>query len=231
MRISLRLYRDNAFLVKEFEIETSQTVLDALYRIKEEQDPTLSFRSMCKAGICGTCGVKVNGKPVLACKTKIEELEEPILIEPLDNLPVIRDLVVSHDVLLDRIKRLRAWYEPLEYNLPTFKPSALIDKSFNCIACGLCDSFCPVFITNAEFGGPMAFSRLCKLFQDPRNLGREEVPLRIKDGHINLCTHCRNCSMVCPAEVMPETLIKMEEGELLRRGLLSQSTPNSFDFF
>ncbi|WP_448584033.1 succinate dehydrogenase/fumarate reductase iron-sulfur subunit [Thermocrinis sp.] len=233
MLVRVKLYRNHESLFKEFDLvlEPSHTVLDLLYTLKEKYDPTLSFRSMCRAGICGTCGVKVNAKPVLACKTKIAELEEPITIEPLDNLPLIKDLVVDHSVLIERLKRLKVWYEPIGNNLQVFRTNPLVDKSFECIACGLCDASCPVFLTNQEFGGPMSFLRIYKLTQDLRNSRREDSLLRVKDGHVQLCTHCKNCSIICPLGLMPESIIKFEEVDLTKRGLISQNLPNSFDFF
>ena len=233
MRVRIKLYRDSQFLIREFDVEPgpNHTILDVLFYLKENQDPTLSFRSMCRSGICGTCSVKVNGNAVLACKTKVGSFTEPILIEPIDNLPVIKDLVVEHKSLSERLRRLKVWYEPLNYNLQAYRTNPLVDKSFKCIACGLCDSSCPVFLTNPEFAGPMALSRAYKISQDPRNSKREEVLVRIRDGKIELCTHCKNCSMVCPTAVMPETIIKFEESELLKKGLLSPPAQNSFDFF
>ena len=233
MLVRVKLYRNHESLFKEFDVslEPNQTVLDILYTLKENYDPTLSFRSMCRAGICGTCGVKVNAKPVLACKTKVGELQDPITIEPLDNLPIVKDLVVDHSALMERLKKLRVWYEPLGSNLQTFKTNPMVDKSFECIACGLCDASCPVFLTNQDFGGPMSFLRIYKLTQDPRHSKREDSLLRVKDGHLQLCTHCKNCSMICPLGLMPEFVIKLKETELIKRGLISQNLPNSFDFF
>jgi succinate dehydrogenase / fumarate reductase iron-sulfur subunit/fumarate reductase iron-sulfur subunit len=77
----------------------------------------------------------------------------------------------------------------------------------------------------------MAFSRVYKLLQDRRHSKAEERILLIKDSHINLCTHCKNCSLICPVGVMPETLIKLEEAELLKRGMLSQGGMADFGFF
>ncbi len=85
MLVRLKLYRDHDFVIKEFVVPTEpgQTLLDVLFYIKEEYDPTISFRSMCRAGICGTCGVKANQKPILACKTAIKDLGEEVLWNPL----------------------------------------------------------------------------------------------------------------------------------------------------
>ncbi|MFZ8861159.1 MAG: succinate dehydrogenase/fumarate reductase iron-sulfur subunit [Thermocrinis sp.] len=233
MLVRLKLYRDHDFVIKEFVVPTEprQTLLDVLFYIKEEYDPTISFRSMCRAGICGTCGVKANQKPILACKTAIKELGEEVLVEPLDNMCPVKDLVVEHGTLIDRIKKLKVWYEPLQENLQRLEINPFLSKSFDCIACGLCDSSCPIFVSNSDFGGPMAFSRAYKLLQDRRHSKAEERLLLLKDAHINLCTHCKNCSIVCPMGVMPEMLIKLEETELLKRGMLSQGGVADFGFF
>ncbi len=233
MQVRLKLYREGKFVIREFVVPArqEQTLLDILFYIKEEHDPTISFRSMCRAGICGTCGVKANQKPILACKTTVKDLGEEVFVEPLDNIPLLRDLVVGHQTLIERLRRLKIWYEPLQWSAPKPDTNPFLLKSFDCIACGLCDSSCPIFFSDANFGGPMAFSRAYKLLQDKKHSKAEERLLLIKDAHIHLCTHCKNCSIACPMSVMPETLIKLEEVELSKRGLLSQGGTDDFSFF
>jgi Succinate dehydrogenase/fumarate reductase, Fe-S protein subunit len=127
-------------------IEDRTTILEVLEQIKNYQDPSLSYRAQCRASICGTCAVKVNSQTVLACKTKVKDLavNDEIVIEPLSNMPVIKDLVVDHDEFLNKLKKAKAWFipkEPFEKVYP--EDLATYDRETDCILCGICYSVCP----------------------------------------------------------------------------------------
>ncbi len=216
---------------EEFEIKVSQsaTLLELLYKVREELDPTLAFRSMCRAGICGTCAVKLNGKPVLACSTWIQE-GECILIEPIDNFSVIRDLVVDQEGLYTKLKGYRVWLTENEKE-PKIEEeiNRLTSRSWECILCGVCDSVCPVLSQSELFGGPLVLTRIYKHLYDPRNAGYEGTLKVLQSLRPELCTHCMNCSYACPKRLMPEGLIREEENLLLKEGLI-QKQVGSFDF-
>ncbi len=231
VRAIVKIKRSDFEGYREFSLELPQsyTVLDLLTKMKEDMDQSISFRSMCRSGICGTCAVKVNGKPALACNTKLKELGEDIKIEPIDGFYVIKDLVVEHDTLIKRVKSARVWFSPREDAVPVSQEILNItEKSWECILCGACDSVCPVLLESPSFGGPMAFARAYKLFKDKRNKDTEELSMKLKELSINACTHCRNCSFVCPKIVMPEYLIKVEEDILAERGYTQQA--GGFEF-
>ncbi|MEN3033797.1 MAG: 2Fe-2S iron-sulfur cluster-binding protein [Aquificaceae bacterium] len=184
MRFIVYIKRDRAYQSYTVETEKTLTLLELLELIKE-QDPTLSFRQMCRAGICGTCGVLLNSKPVLACKTMLSESASELKIDPLPNYPQVKDLVVdSRNACL---------------KLPLFTPakSQLPKNAHECIRCGICDSVCPVLNTGV-FAGPMLFVRL-------NALSEESKPYEVM--HPELCTHCMACSRSCPKNVMPESII------------------------
>ncbi len=229
MEVRVKVRR--AHTVSEYRVEAqeSSTVLDLLNFIKENMDPTLSYRSMCRAGVCGTCAVMVNSKPILACSTKALELGRELLIEPLQGFEVIRDLVVDHARLVERIRGIRL--EPTSKNREVF-PQELVkmERSWECILCGACDAVCPVLSESPSFGGPMAFIRAYKHIHDPRNSQPRTILALIKDRYINLCTHCRNCSLTCPRLLYPELAIAQEESILISEGLLEKPTQTDFGF-
>lgn len=201
---------------EEFLIELSEktTLLDLLFRIKEQVDPSLTFRSMCRAGICGTCGVKLDGKPVLACSTWVELEREEVIVEPLDRFAVVRDLVVDHEGMHSKLRGLVAVEK---------RSDLLSAKSWECILCGICDSVCPVLSAGTAFAGPLVLTRFYK------HLGSSEELLKLKNLRPELCTHCMNCSYACPKRLMPETLIRQEESLLIESGLLDRPS-GVFDF-
>lgn len=213
MKVRIRRYPQGC---EEFSVELSQktTLLDLLFRIKEEIDPSLTFRSMCRAGVCGTCGIKLDGRPVLACSTWIEPEREEILIEPLDRFVVVRDLVVDHEGMHSKLKGLVSSKKRSDY---------LSAKSWECILCGLCDSVCPVPSEGTAFAGPLTLTRFYK------HLGSSEDLIRLKGFRPELCTHCMNCSYACPKRLMPEALIRQEESLLVESGLLDRPS-GAFDF-
>jgi succinate dehydrogenase / fumarate reductase iron-sulfur subunit/fumarate reductase iron-sulfur subunit len=229
VKVKIRRYPQGA---EEFEIDPSQdmTLLELLFTIKESEDPSLTFRSMCRAGICGTCAVKLNGKPALACSTWISGKEEELLIEPLDYFPVIRDLVVDHEGMHSKLRSFKTWLYPQQENMILQEGTNLkTSKSWECILCGICDSVCPVLTSTELFGGPSALTRVYKHLHDPRNVNRQATNIGIYNLRPDLCTHCMNCSYACPKRLMPEGLIREEENLLVELGLLQRQT-GGFDF-
>ncbi|MFN3870941.1 MAG: succinate dehydrogenase/fumarate reductase iron-sulfur subunit [Aquificaceae bacterium] len=227
MKLKIRRYPEGK---EEFEIFTDKalTLLDLLQKAKEE-DPTLAFRSMCRAGICGTCGVKLGGKPVLACSTWIDPWEEIVIVEPLDGYEIIRDLVVEHEGMVLRLKRYKVWLHSLENNVKVSEEiNRKTSKSWECILCGICDSLCPVLSVDNSFGGPLLLTRIHKYLFDPRNAKQDMSLESLREMKSNLCTHCMNCSYVCPKRLMPEFLIKQEDSLLLEKGLVQKES--GFDF-
>ncbi len=225
MKVRIKRYPEGN---EEFDLTLSEpiTLLELLYRLREDLDPSLAFRSMCRAGICGTCAVRLNGKPVLACSTWIREGD--ILIEPLEGFPVIRDLVVDHEGIQARLREHKVWLttreEQVEVREETNRQTS---RSWECILCGVCDSVCPVLMSGGLFGGPLTLTRLYKHLHDPRNAQKDLKDLQ--NLRPDLCTHCMNCSLACPKRLMPEGLIREEENLLVEKGLLQRQV-GGFDF-
>ena len=192
----------------EVTLEDRMTVLDALFRIQREQDASLSFRCACRVGMCGTCAVTVNGIPRLACKTRVRTISSGVLnIEPLTNLPVEKDLVVSLQPFLDQWKQVKPKFRPVD---PNCKTLAVIPASSayarhtptkrDCITCGACYAACGIKSTSGEYIGPAAINRAFLRILDPRDIAaRERIGILNQErSGIWRCHTQFNCTAVCP---------------------------------
>ncbi|MCS7262279.1 MAG: succinate dehydrogenase/fumarate reductase iron-sulfur subunit [Aquificaceae bacterium] len=196
----------------EVPYEEGMTLLTALQKIKESQDPSLSFRHFCRAGICGTCTVMVNGFPKLACKEQVLPYAlfgDELLIEPLKNFQVIKDLVVDSESLIKKAKSMSLWIREKAEN-PRIPPdlSRRIESAADCILCFACQSYCPQ-VLEENYAGPLLFAKLYRLYEDPRE-DRKELRTRqaVLEGRLYHCLSCNKCNLACPKEVEPATLIR-----------------------
>jgi succinate dehydrogenase iron-sulfur subunit len=219
----------------DVDLDPTLSVLDGLLQVRDRQDGTLVVRCSCRAAICGSCGVKVNGESTLACKTRLsdaheyanrnnrpasnrtapgreaEEAVRPILVEPMGNMRVIKDLVTDmEDTHWAKIRRVTPWLLPegdppeREYVVP---PESMIDvtQSMACIQCGACVSACLSMEADPEFIGPAALAKAYRFVGDPRDAQHEERLYDLaQDPHgIYDCTHCFGCIDACPKGVAP----------------------------
>ncbi len=230
MRVRIKRYLEGRFTTQDYDlkIEGKPTVLEILTKIKEEIDPTLSFRAMCRASICGTCAVKVNGEHRLACNTRVEG--EELTLEPVDGSQPIRDLVVSHEELYLGLKRAKVWFNPREENVK-LTPSDLkkTEKAWDCILCGICNNVCPPLLEGREFGGPSLFTKLYRVLVDPRDGLDEERLKELTHFRVENCIHCSSCNLYCPKGCMPEKWIRVIEGKLIQKGYI-QKKDEDFGF-
>ena len=191
-------------------------ILDALNYIKDKLDGTLSFRWSCRMGVCGSCGMMVNGEPVLSCASFLETFYPgPIRIEPLVNFPVVRDLIIEMSDFMEKLERVQPWIiredeDPSEGEyLQT--PSQLMDyKNFSmCINCMLCYSACPVYGLEPNFLGPAAIALGQRFNLDSRDQGaKSRNAVLSEDEGIWQCTLVGECSAVCPKDVDPAAAIQ-----------------------
>ncbi len=196
----------------EVPYEEGMTLLSALQKIKEEIDPSLTFRHFCRAGICGTCAVMVNGFPKLACKEQVLPyvlFGEELVVEPLSNFKVIRDLAVDKEEVLRKVKGLHLWIKEKSQDVRIDPElSRRIENSADCILCFACQSYCPQ-VLEEKYAGPLFFAKLYRFYIDPRD---EEKSLRsaqaVVEGNLYHCLSCNKCNNVCPKEVEPATLIR-----------------------
>jgi succinate dehydrogenase / fumarate reductase iron-sulfur subunit len=203
------------------ELDGHRSVLDGILQAKDAQDGSIGIRCSCRAAICGSCGVRINGKPGLACHMHLEEAARqsrdgaPITVEPMGNMPVIRDLITDMDAVhWKKIRRVTPWLLPegeapeREYIVP--KESMVdVTQTMACIQCGACVSDCLSMEVDPEFIGPAALAKAYRFVGDPRD-GQHFERLRdlSEDPHgIYDCTHCFNCIEACPKGVAPMSQI------------------------
>jgi succinate dehydrogenase / fumarate reductase iron-sulfur subunit len=198
------------------------TVLDALTWIRARLDPTLNVRHSCFHASCGTCGMRVNGRDVLACVTRVDDLPPgDVTVEPLRNQRVLSDLVVD-------LEALYASFEAVDR--PLVRRSELVSGSHaaegvpevqrfeDCIECGLCVSACPVAATDVRYAGPGVLAAARRVIEEPRGADVPRVSRMVGGGHGAWRCHLAfECSEVCPSNALPAERIAH-----LRRGLLAQ---------
>jgi succinate dehydrogenase / fumarate reductase iron-sulfur subunit len=205
----------------DVQLDPDLSVLDGLLQVRDQQDGTLVVRCSCRAAICGSCGVKVNGQSTLACKTRISDAHEranrrnggaePIVVEPMGNMPVVKDLVTDlESTHWTKIRRVTPWLLPAgepperEYVVP---PESMLDitQPMACIQCSACVSACLSMEADPEFIGPAALAKAYRFVGDPRDSqARERLYDLAQDPHgIYDCTHCFACVDACPKDVAP----------------------------
>jgi len=233
--VLLRVYRHNPAVPGDepktvtirVPVSPGMTVLDALVWAKETVDPSLAFRCSCRMGICGSCGMEINGVPRLACETQLKELEgDRVEVAPLRNHPVVRDLATDftgffgkHRSVRPHVVRADAEPARIEQELLQTEEQKLAYYQFTmCIMCGLCNSACPIATMDSQFLGPQALAQAYRFTADSRDQGRAGR-LPVLDGHHGAwrCEIAGSCSAVCPKGVDPALGIQLMKRTLLRR--------------
>jgi fumarate reductase iron-sulfur subunit len=193
------------------------TVLDGLNHVKNELDGTLAYRWSCRMGICGSCGMSVNGEPRLTCATFLADYAPgPVRVEPLANFPVVRDLVVDLDDFMQKLPRVKPWIirddelsvDDGEY-LQTPEELDAYKQFSMCINCMLCYAACPVYGLDPDFVGPAAIALAERYDLDSRDRGaRERLDVLIEREGVWGCTFVGECTRVCPKHVDPAAAIQ-----------------------
>ncbi len=200
----------------EIPLRKEWAVLDGLNHIKDHLDGTLSSRWSCRMGICGSCGMTVNGEPRLTCATFLEDCAPgPIRVEPLRNFPVIRDLVVEIGDFMRKLPQVKPWIireEEASIDSEYLQTPAELDqyKQFSmCINCMLCYSACPVYALDQDFLGPAAIALAQRYNLDSRDQGSAERMdvLSAAEG-VWSCTFVGECTTACPKGVDPAGAIQ-----------------------
>jgi len=192
-------------------------VLDALNHIKDRIDGSLSFRWSCRMGICGSCGMTVNGEPRLTCAAFLTDYAPgPVRVEPLHNFPVVRDLVVEIGDFLRKLPKVKPWVvrdddKPVEDGEYLQTPSEMDEyKQFSmCINCMLCYSACPVYALDPTFIGPAAIALAQRYNLDSRDDGAaDRLDLLNHADGVWGCTFVGECTKACPKGVDPAGAIQ-----------------------
>ncbi len=177
----------------KIEQQKGMTILDALFQIQDKMDPSLSFRYSCRGAVCGSCSMLINKEPRLACRTQVSEVqgldmrlkdfpalsetpsgwnrEEEILIEPLPNMPIEKDLVVNMTRFYRALETMKLWVdseEGEEIRLQSPADRKRIDRYVNCILCAICYGSCPVNAEQVEYVGPAALAKAWRFAEDSR---------------------------------------------------------------
>jgi succinate dehydrogenase iron-sulfur subunit len=211
--------QETAPTVQEYEVPLRRdwAVLDGLNHIKDHQDGTLSFRWSCRMGICGSCGMTVNGEPKLTCAAFLTDYKPgPVRVEPLTNFPVIRDLVVEIGDFLRKLPKVLPWivrdtdkptsdgeYLQTPEELDAYKQYSM------CINCMLCYSACPVYGLDPHFIGPAAIALAQRYNLDSRDEGAaDRLDLLTHPDGVWGCTFVGECTRACPKDVDPAGAIQ-----------------------
>ena len=227
IRLEVTRYRpegDDEPHLQEYDVPLRKewTVLDGLNHVKDEVDTTLSFRWSCRMGICGSCGMNVNGEPKLTCATFLDDYAPgPIRVEPLANFPIVRDLVVDIDDFIQKLPRVSPWIirdddavldsggEIDGEYLQTPEELEAYQQFSMCINCMLCYAACPVYGLDPEFIGPAAIALAERYDLDSRDHGaRERLDVLIEHEGVWGCTFVGECTKVCPKHVDPAGAIQ-----------------------
>ena len=232
--VSLKIQRFDPSAEKAPHMESYQvpltygmTVLDALLYAKHRLDHGISLRFSCRMAACGSCGMKIDGRPRLACETRLADLGTIVKVQPMDNFPILRDLVVDLDGFFAKHAALSPGIvrksDAGEQESPTgeylMKPEELdhLVQFTYCIKCGLCSSACPTSSTDTLFPGPQALAQAYRFLSDPRDEAWDErLDAVDKDHGVWRCHFAGTCSSVCPKGVDPALGI-----QLLKRHVMS----------
>ncbi len=214
MRIKMRIRRFNPEADSKpwwgeywVDVEESDRVLDALHQVKWYQDGALTLRRSCAHGICGSDAMVINGRNALACKVLMQDVGDVCQVEPLRNMPLIKDLVVDMEPFFAKYRAVLPYL--INDNLPASgeryqsqEARARYDDTTKCILCAACTTSCPSFWANEDYIGPAAIVQAHRFIFDDRD---DAADLRLRvlndvDG-VWRCRTVFNCVQACPREI------------------------------
>lgn len=219
---------------QDFHYENSEkkSILEALMDLRNEQDSTLSFRYSCREAVCGSCAMVINGKFDLACRARLDRMNSSfIVIEPLPNLEIEKDLVVNMDPFWEAIYNIEPYIHSEEkspekgYRIEERRMEKFLQFT-NCIFCGSCYSACPVASRDERYLGPAALAKLYRFVKDPRDKRPFSSWSKVNtEGGVWGCDTIFKCNEVCPKNVRPADAI-----EALKRKLVVEKIKLIFKF-
>ena len=211
--LSVRIARSDPAAADTFSVAVAEpaVVLDAILAV-QRLDPTLAFRFSCRVAMCGTCAIRVDGRPALACQTRIPA--DAFLLEPLAGLPVVRDLIVDPSPFWNAWRRVTPWFVPAPEAaarpLAAGDPHrAEVEAGLDCIACGACWAGCDIAGSRPGYLGPAALNRAMTLVADPRDRGSaERLDAVSQSDGVTRCHSIHGCSGACPKGLDPAAAIR-----------------------
>lgn len=228
-KITIKAFRFNAetdylpyYKTYKMEVGKDELVLDLLNRIKWEHDGSFSYRRSCRHGICGSCSIKVNGKPVLSCKENVHDMielfGEELIFDPQSKKRAVKDMIIDKKDFWDKHYAVKPYVDgnvdpqpAHETHMTKAQVENFLDADY-CIQCGNCHYACPVLEVNSDFFGPAAFAAAYRFSIDPRdNSGRERLEMTAQMGQgVWDCVKCYECAEACPKDVNPiEKIMKL----------------------
>src|SRR5579864_5905442 len=236
MDVALKIWRfdpeSGERVLKDYEIDAPEwaCLLDVLDLIKDKVDGTLAYRKSCRMMICGSCGMRMDGAAVLACKTRMYDIAQegriPV-ISAMGNMPIVRDLVVDMEPFWNKFKAMNPYLQPgydrpedgREYRIQPARMDA-VKKEALCINCGCCVSECNAMESDPEFLGPQALAKGMRFVGDPRDALKVERLEQYSGEHgIWECTRCFFCNERCPKGVDPRDAIAKLGAEAIKNGI------------
>jgi succinate dehydrogenase / fumarate reductase iron-sulfur subunit len=209
----------------ELEMEPSERVLDALVRIKDSHDGTLTFRRSCAHGVCGSCAMMIGGLNSLACQTLMGDMPEELRIEPLPALPTVKDLVVDMEPFFEKTSAVFPYLmndepPPERERRQSHEDQERILQAITCVMCSCCTNSCPSFWADKKYLGPAALLKAYRFIFDTRDRGRavrvEEI---VKDHGLWRCHSIFNCVESCPRDIdITAHISKLKRDALKGRG-------------
>ncbi len=224
------------------EVAPHTPVLSVLLKLRAETDPTLSLRYSCRSAICGSCAMRINSKSRLACETPVgPEVERHgrVVVEPMANQPVVRDLVVDQGPFWRRYDQIEPHLKvdpkhPMPQGRPNPMTPVQVERFHDtprCIACAACYSACPAVAADPEFPGPMALAKLYRFVVDPRDAATQDRLVRIQTEGLWLCLRCHLCTEACPKDVRPSERIRdLKELAIAAQGVTERGSRHAVAF-
>ena len=216
-KLKVKIWRggaEGAFQAFEVPRHESQTVLDVVTYVQRALDPTLAYRFACRVGMCGSCAMTVNGHARWTCRTHVDSVVDKnseMVVAPLRNLPVIRDLVTDMREFFDKWARARGSFQgsrsrndDFEQVRPDSKSRQEVDAAIECIGCGVCYASCDVVAQNPDYLGPAALNRAWTLQRDERDTAQAERLRAVAgDAGCHACHTHMSCTERCPKQISP----------------------------
>lgn len=232
-RYTIKVFRFNPDTDREPHYDTyyksfpyGTNVLEALLNIQETEDDSLAFRFSCRSAVCGSCGMLVNGAPVLACRTQLASLiGEQVLVEPLPNMDIIKDLVVDMTPFWRAYRSIEPWLHtngsepPRTERLQSPAEEKKLEPYINCILCACCYGACPVLGFDEEYLGPAAIAKLFRFMRDSRDARGASFLEKVdrRTGVWN-CRTIFRCIDACPKDIRPtDTILALKRQLTLYR--------------
>ncbi len=208
----------------EVPVEQGMTVLEGLIYIQGNLDGSLAFRSSCRAGVCGSCAMHINGKYRLACETQIDQLKSnTVTIRPMAHLKVFKDLFVDLEPFWEKYKRIKPFLQPGEpaperERIQTAEDRLKLEGLIDCILCGACYASCTVCETHPDYLGPAVLLKVARFVEDSRDNASDQ---RLEDvsgfDGVFRCHTIFNCQEVCPKDLDPTGSIANLKRKIIKK--------------